>query len=73
MITVSSGSITIQAVISAAAADARGRAWALRTERDLEAERQRAAGGRDAGEEGAAVDVAIAAHRTPLTCCAATA
>ena len=59
MITVSSGSITIQAVISGAAC---GRVSGLRAERDLEAERERAADRGDAGEEPAAVDARELAH-----------
>ena len=51
--TVSSGSITIQAVISGGGC---GRVDRLRSERNLEAERERAAGGGDACEEAAAVD-----------------
>ena len=66
MMTVSSGSITIQAVISGASDCARAPVGA---ERDVEAERQRAAGRGGAGEKRAAVDVRAAAHGVciPLT------
>ena len=59
MITVSSGWITIQAVISGATSPASSRS---RPERDVEAERQRAADRGDAGEERAAVERRDRAH-----------
>ena len=60
MVTVSSGAITIQAVISGAPPAACAAEW------DVEAERQRAAGRGDADQEAAAIDPPRVRHRSPI-------